>query len=285
MKLIALVDGSPYSASVCDHAAWAAGRLGAGVEIFHMLGRRERPSAPADLSGNLRLGARSKLLEELARSDAERARLSHARGRLILEDAAERLRGRRRRLGRDPPAQRRSRRRPSATSSPSAAMVVIGKRGEAHGFALDHLGSNLERVLRSATQARCWSPAAPSSRSARYLVAFDGSPSIVQAVDEIAARPAPRRPLLPPPARRRGRSRHARPPRRRRGPPARQRRRGHHRHPPRRPRGGHRRGVETDAFHLLVIGAYGQSRIRHLIIGSTSAALVRACKVPVLLFR
>jgi hypothetical protein len=91
-KLIALVDGSPYTASVCDHAAWAATRADLPVELFHVLGRREGSSVPADLSGNLKLGARSSLLEELAKSDAERARLAHARGRLILEEAAERLR-------------------------------------------------------------------------------------------------------------------------------------------------------------------------------------------------
>ena len=38
MKIIALVDGSTYSASVCDHAAWAAKRIGLGVELVHVLG-------------------------------------------------------------------------------------------------------------------------------------------------------------------------------------------------------------------------------------------------------
>jgi hypothetical protein len=40
-KIIALVDGSIYSASVCDHAAWVAARTGAAVELLHVLGRRE----------------------------------------------------------------------------------------------------------------------------------------------------------------------------------------------------------------------------------------------------
>lgn len=30
-KIVALVDGSSYSASVCDHAAWIASRTGASV--------------------------------------------------------------------------------------------------------------------------------------------------------------------------------------------------------------------------------------------------------------
>ena len=40
-KIVALVDGSTYSASVCDHAAWIASRTGAPVELIHVFGRRE----------------------------------------------------------------------------------------------------------------------------------------------------------------------------------------------------------------------------------------------------
>ena len=36
---------------------------------------------------------------------------------------------------------------------------------------------------------------------------------------------------------------------------------------------------------LLVMGAYGHSRIRELIVGSTTTAMIRTGKVPVLLFR
>mgnify|MGYP002841844926 FL=1 len=36
---------------------------------------------------------------------------------------------------------------------------------------------------------------------------------------------------------------------------------------------------------LLVMGAYGHSRIRTLVIGSTTTAVLRACKIPVLLVR
>ncbi|MEO6054349.1 MAG: universal stress protein, partial [Chthoniobacterales bacterium] len=36
---------------------------------------------------------------------------------------------------------------------------------------------------------------------------------------------------------------------------------------------------------LLVMGAYGHSRIRQLMVGSTTTAMVRTCQVPVLMFR
>ena len=43
--------------------------------------------------------------------------------------------------------------------------------------------------------------------------------------------------------------------------------------------------AEAHDFDLLVMGAYGHSRIRSLLIGSTTTEMIRACKVPVLLFR
>lgn len=45
------------------------------------------------------------------------------------------------------------------------------------------------------------------------------------------------------------------------------------------------REVETDAYELMIMGAFGHSRIRNLIIGSTTTEMIRSCKIPVLLFR
>ena len=33
------------------------------------------------------------------------------------------------------------------------------------------------------------------------------------------------------------------------------------------------------------MGAYGHSRIRQLVVGSTTTAMIRSCLVPVLVFR
>jgi nucleotide-binding universal stress UspA family protein len=43
--------------------------------------------------------------------------------------------------------------------------------------------------------------------------------------------------------------------------------------------------VENKDISLLVMGAYGHSRIRHLVIGSTTAQMLRSSHIPVLLFR
>jgi nucleotide-binding universal stress UspA family protein len=46
-----------------------------------------------------------------------------------------------------------------------------------------------------------------------------------------------------------------------------------------------RRKIDTEGFDLLIMGAYGHSRIRSLIIGSTTTAMIQACRIPVLLYR
>jgi nucleotide-binding universal stress UspA family protein len=280
-RILALVDGSIYSESVCHHAAWAASRLGTGVDLLHVLGRREAPAG--DLSGTLRLGARSALLAELAELDAQRARLAQAKGRAILEDAQAILE-------RDGVAPVSARLRQGdlleavAVLEPEIRAIVIGKRGEAADFAAGHVGSNLERVVRSVHV-----PVLVASRAfrpiARVLVAFDASPSALRAVERMAESPVFRD--LPVTLVHAGEGRGDVPARleaaRARleaaGLPATAETVAGE------PEAALKAKVEAEGFDLLVMGAYGHSRIRSLIIGSTTTAMIRACRIPVLLYR
>jgi len=90
-KIIAFVDGSIYSQSVCDHAAWVASRSDSSITLLHVLGRRDVSTTPANMSGSIGLGARTALLEELAELDGQKARLAQKRARAILEDAKARV--------------------------------------------------------------------------------------------------------------------------------------------------------------------------------------------------
>ncbi len=281
-RIVALVDGSVYSASVCDHAAWMAGRTGAAVELLHVLGRREAPDKQ-DLSGAIRLGARSALLEELAELDAQRAKLIGHRGRAILEDARAILD----KAG-VPEVTTRLRHGDIVDTvseiEDGAAMLLIGKRGEAADFAKGHLGSNLERLVRAARR-----PVFVASRAfrpvGRVLVAYDGGASAMKAVDHIARDPlfaglevqvvtvgAATEEAL------RGLE-DARALLRAAGITA------ESAVLPGQPETALGQHIEAEGFDLLVMGAYGHSRIRSLIIGSTTTEMLRSCKVPVLLVR
>jgi nucleotide-binding universal stress UspA family protein len=282
-KLIALVDGSLYSHSVCDHAAWIAKRNGAAVEVLHVLGRRHAEGGAANLSGNIALGARTTLLNELSDLDAQMAKLSQKRGRAILDDAKQVLEE-------DGVSEVTTRLRTGdivetlADVEADADLVVIGKRGEAADFAKLHLGSNLERIVRSSKKpvlvaARAFKPIN------RFLVAYDGGTSSMKAIDHIARSKVfaglecrlltvgadnaeTRRKLDNATATLEAGGYEV--------------------------RAGIVQGqadaaiaatVDSEGIDLLVMGAYGHSRIRSLIIGSTTTEMIRSCKVPVLLFR
>ena len=45
------------------------------------------------------------------------------------------------------------------------------------------------------------------------------------------------------------------------------------------------RYIDNHGIDFLVMGAYGHNRIRHLVIGSTTAQMLRSSRIPVLLFR
>ncbi|MDP5305517.1 universal stress protein [Paracoccus spongiarum] len=281
-RIIALVDASQYAASVCEHAAWIAQRTGAPVELLHVIGRRQG-GAPQDLSGSIRLGARTALLEELAALDAQRARVVNAQGRAILDDA--------RALAEAAGAGSVTTRllqgdlvETVAGLQDQTRVVVIGKRGEAADFATAHLGSNVERVVRISQR-----PVLVASRAfrpiGRVLVAFDGGASARRAVAAMAESALYRGlalHLVSVGATDDGRQRQM--------DEAAAQLRGaglqvETRQIEGQPETVLARLVETEGFDMLVMGAYGHSRIRSLMVGSTTTEMVRSCKVPVLLFR
>lgn len=281
-KIVALVDGSVYSASVCDHAAWIASRTGAPVEVIHVLGRREAANTH-DHSGTIALGARTALMEQLAELDAQRARLISHRGRAILEDASALLE----KAG-VTEVTTRLRHGDIVETIPDlegdARLILIGKRGEAADFAKGHLGSNLERIVRASHQ-----PVFIASRTfrpiSRVLLAFDGSATARKAVDHII-----RSPLF------QGLSVHVVTV----GSPTPEGAQGladakamlkaagieaETSVLPGQPETALGKLVDEAQVDMLVMGAYGHGRIRSLIIGSTTTAMIRACKVPVVLIR
>ncbi len=281
--LIALIDGSVYSASICDHASWLANQTGARVEIVHTLGRRHVSSAPANLSGSIGLGARTALLEELAELDGQKAKLAQKRGRAILQDAEQRLL-------QSGVASISSKLRngefvESVLEIESAAdMIIIGKRGEAADFDKLHLGSNLERLVRASNK-----PVLVAAREFRpinqVLIAFDGGNSVMKAIDYIAASQAFRDlefKLLSAGSQTTAMTRQLD------GAAALLRSAGYRATTAIKdgqPEDVIASTVKQEGFDLLIMGAYGHSRIRNLIIGSTTTEMIRSCKIPVVLFR
>ncbi|MGC2857230.1 universal stress protein [Novispirillum sp. DQ9] len=282
-RILALTDGSIYAPSVYDHAAWAAKRMALPVEVLHVLDHHREKAAVADFSGAIGVDARDELLTQLAEVDAAKGKVAMTQARVILDHARAHLTG-----AGVTELTFTQRHGPLVETleevEGDAALVVIGKRGEAADFASGHLGANLERVIRASRH-----PVLVANRAfkpiERMLIAYDGGPSARKAVAHVAEQPllkgiechllmvgtaspanqdklalaredlasagiAARATLLD----------------------------GE-------PEARVSEYVRSEAIDLLVVGAYGHSRIRHLIIGSTTTTLIRTCQVPLLMFR
>jgi nucleotide-binding universal stress UspA family protein len=277
--ILVCTDGSLYARSIYQHAAWAAGRMGGAIHVLHVI-ERDVHGVPSDLSGNIGFDANAELLDELARLDESQARVARLRGAAILADAEKQLEG----------YAVTSLQRHGALVETldeiegGASLLVIGKRGQDVDFAKGHLGSNLERVIRSSVI-----PVLVASREfkpiGRVMIAFDGGASSLKAVDHAASDTLLKglecELLMVGKADAGGAEALERAALKLSGAGFEVRREVLAGDPE------EVIGVQVKerGVDLLLMGAYGHSRVRQLILGSTTTHLIRTCQVPVLLFR
>lgn len=282
-KILAAIDDSAYAASVCDHAAWFAERAGFAIELVHVINRVSNQDADHDLSGSIGIDARSNLLDELSELDKQMAKVGKERGRALLQNGKQRIQE----LGIEDVTTTLRHDRLSDTVTElenQASVIVIGKRGKSANFASKHVGSNLERVARSSrvplfVASRAFKPIK------KALVAYDGGSSSNRAIDELVNNPGFKDVDLEllfvgSTSESMGNMINKA--------CSRLTEAGYNIHSS--TTGGTvekviAEHVVNNDIDMLLMGAYGHSRIRHLLIGSTTTEMLRTCLVPVMLFR
>ena len=181
--IIAFIDESKYSNVVCEYAAWLANGSKSKVKIYHVIDRK-LPKAKQDLSGSINLGAKTKLLENLSEVDAKKAKVLHSVGWSILEKAQEKLKSLNvkeveTRLRSDDIADA------LRAKEQDADVIVIGKRGKLKQDSESKLGQNIERLVRASKK-----PIMIANREfvkvKKILVAFDGSSTSKRIIDFIS---------------------------------------------------------------------------------------------------
>ena len=280
--IMACIDNSQYSLAVCDYAAWASQQLNAPLTLLHVLDEEKYP-ASADLSGNIGLGSREHLLEELATLDAKRSRLALEQGQHMLEKARKRTVI----FGAAFPElkQRHGHLADSLNElQENIRLLVIGRVGEDSKRGVHSLGSQIEAVVRTIHRPTLIA-ASNYKKPEKVMLAFDGSRTSHKTVELLAASPLCTN--LPIHLVMVGADSE-----------------------------GNREALEKArnallthgfiviaqilqgeveaALHvyqaehgidLLVMGAYGHSRIRQFLVGSTTTTMLRTATMPVLLLR
>lgn len=281
-QIMACIDGSAQAAAVCDCAAWASLQLDAPLTLLHVLDQQQYPAA-GNLSGIIGLGSREYLLEELAALDEKRSKLALEEGRMMLDSARQWVIT----AGIAQPDVRQRHGDLVETLRDLEAdirLLVIGKQGEDSGNDLQLIGSQLESVIRTLHRPILVTPASFSVPTS-VMLAFDGSDTSRKGVEMLASSPlfkgipihlvmvgddnGEHRALLDS-ARdalvSAGFDVHI----------------------------ALRSGEVEPALHayqaehqigLLVMGAYGHSRIRQFLVGSTTTRMIRSTTTPLLLLR
>ncbi len=187
-KIVACIDGSPAALSVCDAAAWAQLQLGAPLQLLHVLEKADYPSE-ADMSGNIGLGTREHLLEELAELDNQRSRLMLEQGRFMLQEAQKQIEAQ----GVASEQIDRLQRHDNLVDSLQDAqadirLLIMGRTGEAHSQASKAVGSHLENVTRTLQQPILVALDGFTAPK-RFLMAYDGSATANKALNMVAQSP------------------------------------------------------------------------------------------------
>lgn len=281
-KVIACIDTFNHTAeTVCDFAAWSSQQMQAPLTLLHILEKNEQP-AKSNLSGNIGLGARENLLDELSQLDEQRSKLLKEQGRIMLKEAKQRAID-------DGAVDAESLQLHGdlienlAELENDIRLLVMGREGS-HEHESSHIGSHLESVIRTLHRPMLVTVGdfkAPES----FMIAYDASPTAKKAVDRVADSP-----LL-------------------KGVPCTLLMVGADTNTSREQIKEATAKLENAGFSvshelragdvdkvipqtmeelgldLLVMGAYGHSRIRQFLVGSTTTKLLQHSRTPVLLLR
>ena len=282
--VFACIDGLATTHAVVDGAFWAAERLQAPMALLHALERPEPMPPVGDYSGVIGMGAQDMLLERLNTLDEERTHVAQEAARRMLDEAQARVDQTR------IPSLQVLLRHGELTDvllehEDGARLFVLGRQHRATAARKLRLDHRVESVIRNVRQPVMVMTTPEFTPPEGFVVAFDGSTTARRAVEAVARSPLLRGmpgllAMAGEPTPEMLEQLH--------GAQAQLQQAGFAidtRVVPGLPEEALPALLQSLGNMLLVLGAYGHSRIRQLIVGSTTTALLRLCSVPVVVMR
>lgn len=285
-RILLCTDGSIFCQSSYEYVAWFALRLDATVDVLYVTDiRSQKITSTGDFSGSIGLGTSQELLKKLVDLEHEKAKLNHQKAKVILETAKQ--------FFESQGIEKVNLIHKTGflvdcyhQFEAQANLIVLGKRGEGAKFASGHLGANVERIIR-ASHKPCLVTSCDFKPIEKLLFAYDGSLSCQKMAQFLVNSPlfqglelhivtVPKKDAYEIAATRLEEAKQT------------TEKAGFN--PICSLLEGERETmlsnyIQSYNISLLLMGAYGHSRIRHLVIGSTTAQLLRSSEIPVLLFR
>ena len=146
-NILACIDGSSVSESVCDYASWIAKVVDRPLKLIHTIEQNHNP-AVSDFSGAIGLGSQQKLLNDLTEVEQSRESMLIKKGQLMLNAAKERVL----QAGVDDVVtyqQHGSLAESLVELEEECRLMVIGIRGKLHEDQNKGIGHQIESVIRS----------------------------------------------------------------------------------------------------------------------------------------
>ena len=284
-KLLVCVDGSmPYMESCLQYAEWIIKAMNATADILYVTDAHQFDFAMmGDFSGALGAQPYQRLCDQLKQIETEKTRVVKETVEKFFEKAglSDKITFKHERGSLVDSCQAYEH------SETGVDLILMGKRGENAAFATEHLGANLERVVRASSRP-CFIACRKFTPIKKCALAYDDGPSTRHALQFLIRSPFmkdvpidllyvcdeenPSEEVTEMLASAEKTLKDA----------------------------GYQVNtvclhddvsdgianyVTNNAIDVLIMGAYGHGRIRNLFIGSTTTELMRRCKNSVLLFR
>lgn len=284
-RFLVCTDGSlPYAESCYAYAEWMAKKLGAVADILYVSDLKQfEISMMADFSGSLGVQPYQNLYTQLQEMEKQKTAIVKKNVEKFFKkaDLLNRIQFHHR-TGSLVDVYHEF-----ENSELGVDLVVIGKRGENADFATEHLGSSMERVVRASTKP-CLVVPRKFVSAKKLLIAYDGSSSVNKAIqflvrtEEFSDLETHIVTVVHDPN------------------VSEEKLIGLQKAEEALSSAGYKPKcqmltgeteevissyVSEEKIDLLVMGAYGHSAMRHLLIGSTTTDLLRRCRIAVLLFR
>ncbi|WP_158972847.1 universal stress protein [Paraglaciecola sp. L3A3] len=181
-NIITCVDGSAITSAVTSAAVWASKKLDKPILFLHTIEKQQQHGAD-DYTGTIGLGARSALLEEITKLDEQRSKVALQLGKELLKNVVDQAQN----LGvkNSESMQRHGDLVDSITDlTDKTRLIVIGRSGQGHDGNFSAMGSNIETLLRQATQAVLLIPGAFQAPSS-FMIAYDGRETADNALQKV----------------------------------------------------------------------------------------------------
>lgn len=175
-RIVACVNGYDPSETVCEYAEWIARKTSLPIQLLHTLDQQTEQivNQTSDLTGNLSLGERDELLDELVEVEHEQKRLMLRRGKIVLEKSKRHIE--KNGALNIEKTLLHGRLQPNLMDiKDQISLLIIGRYGQAHfEQSTTGVGHKVESLIRS-LEVPILVVVKPFKRPSKVLVTFDGS--------------------------------------------------------------------------------------------------------------